>query len=60
MKINDREFQEINGFMIINSFQFLASTEYGVVLFDTSMVFDESTFDTSQDAIDYIDQELNS
>jgi hypothetical protein len=52
--INNKEYNKIYNFDVINEFQFLAQTEYGYTYFDMTMVFDGKSFIHSQDAVDYI------
>jgi len=59
MNINDKFYTSINDFDMINDFQFIAVTNYGVVLFDTTMNFNGYTFTNTQDAVDYIISILN-
>ncbi len=59
MIINEKEYTMITDFDMVNSFQFLALTQYGYTYFDMTMVFDGQSFNHSQDAIDYINSVLN-
>jgi hypothetical protein len=58
MKINDKFYEFITDFNVINESQFIAVTDYGVVLFDITMNFNNNFFTKSDDAIAYIESIL--
>ena len=59
MLINGKLYTSINNFDVIDDSQFFAVTNYGVVLFDTTMSYDGQKFTTSQDAVAFIESTIN-